>query len=1066
MIKTADDLIKHFPRYTREGGEVKSPCPFCESSPSRLVWAGDNRLHLYADGKGFYCRQCDSANRGGNGRKTGYYTIEEVAVRLGLQVDISYDPSLSSEVLEKPLQNLWAQKQIDAAHQQVDYNFWLNEYGWAQATVDHFQLGRGTLYPRNPNTHLIPMKGLHKFGEKAQVFYYMSSRGYDKSGNKIKERSPGSSKPYLWLHTTDENDKTIVICEGETDGITAYTIGYANIAVTFGSRTWVDEKAQLIKDLGFEKIIVLVDGDAAGVVLSNEIIESFLVRKMECLQLDWRGEAIDLNELFLQKNKNRDETRSWVENRLVVPRLFSKRRTKIIADITKSTTEDDESQAIVPLDELRGTGSQSLHHQISTFIAGYDLMNRGAGQTLHLKAPPGSGKTHTLIRIAEKLAKEAIKAHANQRQTMLIAKQQIETAIQADPGSQANRDSLNRIERQLAKLSKTAVAWYGQYKDGWDDLIKTGANTTLWYNYEARSESNCQNYERVTQLGNKNHDIGLFCKTACPFKDLCEKQGYLHQEIERRQYPITFFRHQHLGAGLQDDYKYLAVVDEYSGHVLESNPVIFESHDIYPHYEGWELDVISLEMVDAINDFAEAARATLSSNAGAPQKLEDGSNNPDYTLSGARFLKKLDMHCKSIANKSLSELVETIDPKMIQEAYQPNFIGSSTDQVMMRCLPQFFGVVLRELNDYTQQADNQFPSCLHLVSGRMEVYAPHILKTRHRTPLVVADATGISSLYEAMFNRQVISYEPMIRNPNLQTEIIYGSDWTKSQINREIGKSLADRKRLVESHVMTLEGDTFDPSDVPIADDLYQSALISRSLAIVKYLAQQHESLLVVTHKDIKEVLESVVQGAYPESGLLHLSDKDRVAWGHYGSLRGTNNYEHYEAVCLIGVFRIPYNILWRRIQMWAWLLGIREYIEPDTGLQHSYYDYDSPDGVMMGHEHRSFAHRFAREFVDMVEKGEIQQSATRIRPHSTTKKKTIYFFGSRPALPFVDRLVSQSEWLKKTEDSPHHDLYRHMKKKYDDTAKFPAYREIREQFSVSNSTIRKIRKEIEALVS
>lgn len=1022
----------------------ESACPFCnpQSVDGAPVLEGDDRFFASEDIPGGTCRVCQANGRGTRGN--GWYSDGQIAARMGKPLGADYVAPTIQPRIEKPL-DYRDDIFVDAAHQNVDYQFWRERYNWTPDVVDKYKLGKGLLYPKHHNgrpQHIIPMR-VERYGQPQFPAWYCASRG------DAKERLAGSSKPFMAIREDDPTTKTFVHTEGDTDFVTAGYLGFENVGSIFGSHAWTDDKAQLVVERGYTKILVLTDPDEAGQTLAQHIVKSYHKRNINDVWiLDWGDEREDLTGLL--KTKNRDEARSWLLGRLILTQQGSQQN--------NYNTKERIKQPLISLEELRGNGEKSLRSVVNNWVNAYDLLTMGKGEVLDLQTPPGSGKTHVLIETAEKLARDALVSHQNQRKYL---EEKIETLKQTAATSEDDMEELEKTKRQLANFSETAVAWYGQYKHGWEDVMAITKSPELWYNFEARNTDNCQNYTKVMELGEKHHDIGYFCRTSCPFFAQCKESGYLKQDEERKGKPITFFRHQHLMASMAQDYKQLVVIDEYAGSILENQPVRFKPEQIYAHRKGWQLETISFEMVEAITQFADATRAAMSYNAGAAQSFPDGSTNPAYIISGAQFLSLLDMQCRTLAGCSLDELVGRIDGAVLHQQYQPNFNGGKDDLIHLRCLPQFFDVVNRELLDYLDNPNNRYPSCIHCVAGVLEVYAPENIHTRHRTPLIVADATGMPILYEAMFKRKVTTYAPTIHNPNAVIEQVIGNDWTKGQLNTQMGAALKDRRKLQQrdqDRIISLEGEEFDPANVPVSAELYQSSMVQNALAIIKKLASKHESLLVVTHKDLREVLESHTQALFPQNSAT-AEFIDKIAWAHYGSVRGTNRYQDYEAVVLLGCFRIPYNIVWRRVQMWAWMLGIKEYIPPDTVRIMSTYDWPQ---AYQETEHRSFNHEFAQAYVDMIEQGELQQSAARIRPHSTFKEKFVYCFANRPAMQFINHITPMVDWMKTTELDAHHDLYLYMKKQYQKEGKFPSYRAVRTDYSVGTDTIKRLRLQIE----
>jgi hypothetical protein len=204
-----------------------------------------------------------------------------------------------------------------------------------------------------------------------------------------------NSQSHVFVHT-----------EGDTDFITAGMLGFENVGSIFGSHAWTDDKAQLVAERGYTKVIVLTDPDEAGQILADNIIQSYRKRNINDLWvMSWGDCQEDLTGLL--KTKSRAEARQWVLGRLAEPRQRNQH--------PHYNTEERIKQELISLEELRGSGEKSLRSVVNGFINAYDLTTMGHGEILDLQAPPGAGKTHVLIETAEKLAQDALLSKANQR---------------------------------------------------------------------------------------------------------------------------------------------------------------------------------------------------------------------------------------------------------------------------------------------------------------------------------------------------------------------------------------------------------------------------------------------------------------------------------------------------------------------------------------------------------------------------------------------------------------------------------------------------------------------------
>lgn len=337
---------------------------------------------------------------------------------------------------------------------------------------------------------------------------------------------------------------------------------------------------------------------------------------------------------------------------------------------------------------------------------------------------------------------------------------------------------------------------------------------------------------------------------------------------------------------------------------------------------------------------------------------------------------------------------------MLDKLYQPTFIGGDTERILPRCVPQLYRALLLELPDYVAAPESERSSLVFLNGNTLEIYPAERIKISAGTPVILADATAfIPKIYEAMFGRTADDvYAPTIRNPNAVISVVTGSDWTLGQIRKAVGRQLSERQQALSRSVKTMTGEEFDPSQVPVNIDLYGQSVVRDALTLIKGLAENHKSLVVVTHKTWREPLETTIKGAYPELF-------SRMAFGHYGALRGTNQYQHYEAIALIGMFRIPYDVIYRRAQIWMRHLDptYHETIPLQTIIRDKPYH-----GKTEGHSYRTFDHWLADALVCLVEEGEMIQCVERIRPHATTERKYVYIFASRPFARFVSHLTAK----------------------------------------------------------
>jgi hypothetical protein len=222
-------------------------------------WLGENR---------FFCRRCKSQGRGRG--ESGVYTPEDLAARLHVEISQTLIDAAPAERVEKPLKMLWSDRKVGEAHRRVDRDFW-RRYGWDDATINHFRLGRGVVYTDDGEVNTIPMC-IQKPFESPIDGYVIATRAIGQGG---KKHTPGSLHSYLWMIERYPDDKTIVVAEGEKDAISVSLLGW-NVATTLvGASVWSNEKTLFLKALGYERILVFGDNDEPGQSLNRMVAESW-----------------------------------------------------------------------------------------------------------------------------------------------------------------------------------------------------------------------------------------------------------------------------------------------------------------------------------------------------------------------------------------------------------------------------------------------------------------------------------------------------------------------------------------------------------------------------------------------------------------------------------------------------------------------------------------------------------------------------------------------------------------------------------------------------------------------
>ncbi len=643
------------------------------------------------------------------------------------------------------------------------------------------------------------------------------------------------------------------------------------------------------------------------------------------------------------------------------------------------------------------TDYKEVRDQLYPIIADYVYSKRNSIKLL--ATPPGVGKSYVLVKIAEELARKRV--------------QEIE-------------DSLKGKEDQPKTLNYCTVAFLGLFKNGWQDIIAQGADLTLWFNQEARNEDNCENLDNVNSIANKGYAAMSFCKFICPLSSRCL---YLQQQIERKKKPITYFRHPSLHTNVLDDYKYIFIDEDPTGQF--DTPLIANQEDMRPVHDAWD-NMLDRRQTHILKQIVDATRLAMGTNAGLRN-----------VISGSHFIALVD---KQLEGK-LSEYLEELPDEMIGN-FQPSDLiqVDDLDNVPTRVVEPLIQIYKEEWKGYARNSNTR----LHLVAGSLELY--HRVRIRDfnkRKRIVICDGTPMLEKYKLIFGRDVEVYNPSLKSPNADVTVYYGSDVTRSTVNQALGWQM---KRVIEglpeTKILNLEGKEYDLGNIAVDDTIFENPVVRNCFKIALDKAKKHKNLLLVTYQGFVPYLRY----------FLNKHGVTNVAYGHYGSLRGTNLYKDFEAVLLIGVQRVPYDTLYRRISAWATLSDL-DYIDGElTYHQVPYHGHHSGASAI------GFVNEFANTFAAHSEYSEAAQCAERIRLHTSPTKKFCYVIATRPLMPWTDRVMGLKETVNSFSDKTQQVLA-FMREWYEATAyqTHAPYRLVQEKFSVSYSDVSKFRKQLEA---
>jgi hypothetical protein len=1042
MISTLQDILNFFPPGSIQdvgGGEYHSPCPFCESKTGETheyaghLFVGDDRFVWFSSHTGCYCR-----------RENRYYGYKDVVERLSPGNVISDDLKVEVTVERQKRAVVLADESfVDELHSHCDRSFWYR-FNWSDDVIDHFRLGFGPLYraSANESRHVIPFVP-HTVSESLEGYSFEGRRTKKKRDGKDNIKTAGlTGRDYFWYIQERPEDRRLAITEGLKDAITAWICGYENFMAIFGTSAWNDEFMQFVVDQGYTELILFGDNDEPGQELNKKIKEA--------------AQNYDLSVHYFQHPTSApqgyDLTDFLVEqgSAAVVERILPMAYIPSTGFLHDYRMVDKDYQPVDPGQGVHYTKVRSeLMDVLHNYLDNYQDDRKQNGPSVKvIAAPPGTGKSYAMIKAAEEEAVKHQREFVMEQHRLLQSISEWEDQLK-ETDDEDERDEIegwiDKARTRFTNMGQQHILFAGPFVSGWDDIKENGANTNLWYNYEARNKANCETLRQpnpelnINELASRGYSIMGYCQKKCPYNSACKVSGYLSQEEIRRQKPITYARHQNLGTSLVEDYKVI-FVDENPITVFDQ-PMVATIEDFRPLSQIWT-DYVD---VDQVNLLTRLIRAILYVIA---------ANDPYRELSGYDFFKALDVELSG----EVSDIVYKLSDDTI-EAFQPdNLLGvGDYDLIPKRVVPLLLRMMKSEITHY-DSGQQLYNTRIHLVGRELEVYPIEILDLPKNRPIVVADGTALPGMYAMLFNRRVSLYAPKIYSPFAHTTVLHGSDFTRTSIKKQTGVAIDDYFKYLKEQRATIEdvfGEEFNLEQIQVDENMYNSSLLKKAVDLLKGVSEKHKKTLFVTHRPIRLLLEHRFREMYPE-----LSSK--ISFGHYGSLRGTNRFKDHEAVLLIGCPRVSYKDLRRRIMAWAWLDESIPYVPPNIIVKvapyHSRYE---------GHSYLSLDNDFADKFIRMVEEGEVQQCIDRIRLFSSDEDKFAYIAMSRPGAMWVTEIDSSGALADMLGDGKRSQIATYVLEYHQVYNKYPTYKLMSKKFNVSFSTVKevldKIKKEKEA---
>jgi hypothetical protein len=953
-----------------------------------------------------------------------------------------------------PAKAYWSYEKLYVYHTEGAAS-WM-EMGFSEATVKRLLLGRRG----NRLTIPIPYLAVDEHGGLMPTGQYVQrTRRADGIETGPKYHWPSDLAPTLWYIPARGQEKIVRIVEGDTSAIAALDIwGDGPIATTQGSGSWSDNMTEYLLSKGHKTFHIYYDNDAPGSAYAQLVLKSLRrVAKSEIeinlvLWPDDAPEGADPRSILVEHGAER--ARTLLDQWIVPNGWFSMRQ----PNQGRLTAQYDEEYAtgayreefeyernkLTDLQTLRGSGPGSIHAEISEYVDNYKMLEDRRGSMLLIRSTPGTGKTYASVRFAEGYAKEYLQKRAKS------IERTIDRLLAKDERTAQENERIERYRR--GEYKKLSVFFVGPFIDGFDDIMGHAEHPELWYNLEARNNSNCRNIGFATKIANAGYPVMTsLCIEggSCPFREAClehNEEGvlqYMGQLNELQQYPIVYGRHNHLYMKSLLSQAKLIVVDEDPSAVVRGSISLYaedlRKFDPYAMLEG--MDAVHVKrLVEALANAVEGWQHEARYLTGrALVNYIDITEGPFTLHQIAQYVTEYGL---------LSTIAEW-SPESEAEA------ETAPDGRIVSLLGLLVRDILREQEDWNGQ--------IFIENGIISFYPLEPFNIDARKRVVALDATGIQAKYELCFDREVEEFRAEVYPENARTVVIVNTEATMNTLLSDVGM----RDEEVATHGVregvTLGGPT--PADFSIFEDpiKVKNPAMRDMLKLALGLTYRHGELLLVTYKTARIFAERFIKKHFP-------TYYPHISFGHFRALRGLDTFKHKPAVLVVGTPRLPPNVLRRDIAAMHSrddeLLDLKiERVDEYYHLTPWYYP------TMKLVDQRT------HPLIDELEAGEIEQVAGRIRAavHDDPENpKHIYLMTARPAMrwhsyygPGSDGYVNDEEtdisfitlqkalWLYvEAEQSA-----ALIKKYINEFNKVPSIRKLEEWAGISNHKARKIRK-------
>lgn len=842
--------------------------------------------------------------------------------------------------------------------------------------------------------------------------------------------APAKMDPYLfqkWVRrdgTTIDYSPVIHIAEGEKSTIALWQMGLAPVATTTaGSDVWEDDWSREILERGVVMVNIYGDDDTAGDSFVKTVRRSFLRVKDEFPEIDTltvRALAWPDFDTGTGRSKKDpyDILAEWGSNAgAIISKMLANAKDLVDPKVGLMRAEIG---PIMDLDVIRGEGPDSLYGRFKYFYENFrkefyskedeELDQPETSTALVDRSFAGSGKTRAAVRLVEEAAldrEEQLQRRDERKQQHKEEAERILARYEAGELDLTDDDlALFKRRVKYKPSERTAFLYIAPFKRSWEDILRIRQHPKLWFPLEARSTSNCKYYDTQARIAAKGYTVmNRLCKGSCPFREMCAEQPgqYMQQFEELYKYPIVFLRHPHLLMRDLTKRAKLVIIDEDpNAEYMKQLRIDDSDFDTEDSLRDLLVD-FSVEETNAVIALADALKRSLGRLASKSKDILYRAGPDVLRLVNAQLsTSEYGVHTlESLAEAITPEVMERLDTRTPEALLNPDTIQEAPSGYFVDLLR----VVLEEAQEHYhklyEDPDYRWNSRVNIIGHNYAFYPMTPFPIPMKTPVIALDATGSPVKYKKSLGRDILDNKSLVREPATATFVFMGSGFSISAIRKDAHETSAIPADLLKNEWAAvaravIEGNDEAAEDALDADALEQldlNAAISDALKVIQQIAVRHDNLFVVTYKALEKKLKDEMWKISVELSL-------KLEWGHFRALRGSNEFEHMDAVLIIGTPRPP---LVETAMALSALFHDEELL--DLSLGRVALPYHST-GALPGAKTTMFADPRTHDFINELEAGEIEQDLARIRPHTSKRGKFVYLLTERPAAPWVTHMV------------------------------------------------------------